>query len=181
MLRLILVGSYATMAAHQNANRSGKLTETMNRREFMTWVGVGSLASSLPVALAACNPGGTDQATPEAEPEAAAASPEAAAPAEAIAIGTAADLDAQGSLVVENPEKVIVVRDPADATKVLALTANCNHKNCTVEWKAADSTFVCPCHQSIFALDGTLQTGPATEPLKPLTATIEGDQILVSL
>jgi cytochrome b6-f complex iron-sulfur subunit len=28
----------------------------MNRREFLMWVGIGGLASSLPVALTACSP-----------------------------------------------------------------------------------------------------------------------------
>ncbi len=138
----------------------------MNRREFITWAGVSALATSLPVALAACNPG-------EGEPTA----ETAAGP---IPVGSVQELEAQGSLVIEEPEKIIVVRDPTDATQVLALTANCNHRNCTVEWQADDQTFVCPCHQSIFALDGTKQAGPATESLRSLTATIDGGQILVA-
>ena len=28
----------------------------MNRREFLMWVGVGGVASSLPIAIAACSP-----------------------------------------------------------------------------------------------------------------------------
>ncbi|MBD1808302.1 hypothetical protein H6F98_23020 [Microcoleus sp. FACHB-SPT15] len=36
----------------------------MNRREFITWVGVGGIASSLPVALAACSPKSTESESP---------------------------------------------------------------------------------------------------------------------
>ncbi|NJL01796.1 MAG: Rieske (2Fe-2S) protein [Spirulinaceae cyanobacterium SM2_1_0] len=143
----------------------------MNRREFLTWVGVGSLATSLPLALAACNPSGTDSAAPETE---------AATDPDAIALGTVSELAAAGSLVATSPEKVIVVADPADESQLLAFTANCNHSNCTVEWNPDETLFVCPCHQSRFALDGSLQSGPATADLEPLTVTVEGDQIFVS-
>lgn len=166
----------------------------MKRRSFLTWVGAGWLAASLPLAIAACSPSATTTdadagvedgtATPEAA-DAPADAPEestvASAADSAITVGTLADLDAQGSLVIEDPEKVIVVRDPNNPDGVLALTANCNHRDCTVGWEADSTQFVCPCHQSIFAIDGTIEGGPATEPLRVLSATIDGDTVQVSL
>lgn len=167
----------------------------MKRRNFLTWLGAGWLAASLPLAIAACTPSET---TSDAEPNAeeGAASPETpetetSTPpdestvvintASALAVGTLTDLDAQGSLVVEDPEKVIVIRDPSNADGVIALTANCNHQNCTVDWDSASSQFVCPCHQSKFAIDGTIEQGPATQPLRVLSAVIDGDTVQVSL
>lgn len=139
----------------------------MNRRDFLSWAGVGGLATFLPIAIAACSPSGSnDTADATDEPQ-------------SIDVGSLSDLDSKGSLLIESPQKVIVVRDPADATAVLALTANCNHRDCTVEWQADSSEFLCPCHQSRFALDGSIQEGPATEALRPLTVTVENDQIKV--
>ncbi len=147
----------------------------MNRRNFMYWVGIGGLATSLPMALAAC---GSDSATDSSEPTATATDESAA---NGLAIGTVSELDSQGSLVVEDPEKVIVVRDPSNSAAVIALTANCNHRNCTVDWVADSQEFVCPCHQSRFGLDGRVLEGPATEPLRPLQSEIADDTITVTL
>ncbi|MDA0268478.1 MAG: Rieske (2Fe-2S) protein [Cyanobacteria bacterium] len=158
----------------------------LNRRYFLSWLGFGGLVAALQTVIAACAPKpNTTADAPSAAPTdaAPATAPEATSATDAglLTVGTLADLDAQGSLVVESPEKVIVVRDPDNADGVLALTANCNHKNCTVGWSADSSQFICPCHESKFALDGTLLEGPATEPLQPLVATVDGDTILVTL
>lgn len=141
----------------------------MNRRDFLSWVGVGGLAASLPVAIAACGPTGTDPS------DATGGSPQS------FTVGSVSDLDSNGSILVEAPEKVIVVRDPADESNILALTANCNHRDCTVEWQADSSEFLCPCHQSRFALDGSIEDGPATQPLRPLTVSVENDEITVTV
>jgi cytochrome b6-f complex iron-sulfur subunit len=161
----------------------------MKRRNFLTWMGVSGLATSLPLAIAACAPSETDADSAVGTEENAANSDATEAPEEtavasnaaAITVGTLADLDAQGSLVIEDPDKVIVIRDPNNADGVIALTANCNHQNCTVGWDAENSQFVCPCHQSKFAIDGTLEQGPATQPLQVLAASVDGDTVQVSL
>jgi cytochrome b6-f complex iron-sulfur subunit len=46
-----------------------------------------------------------------------------------------------------------------------------------VEWK--DTEFACPCHGSTFNPDGTVANGPATDPLSPYEAKIEGDLVLI--
>jgi cytochrome b6-f complex iron-sulfur subunit len=154
---------------------------TMNRRNFLYWVGIGGLATSLPIAIAACGPDATNSTdTTEPAPDTTDTATEQPA-ADGLMLGTISDLDSQGSLVIEDPEKVIVVRDPSNSEAVIALTANCNHRDCTVEWAADSQEFVCPCHQSRFALDGSIVDGPATEPLRPLQAEIANDTITVTM
>ncbi|MEM6434788.1 MAG: ubiquinol-cytochrome c reductase iron-sulfur subunit [Cyanobacteria bacterium P01_D01_bin.115] len=154
----------------------------MKRREFINWVGAGLMATSLPVAIAACTPKETAEAPPA----------EAEAPKEAppkldtsiredgfAALGTVADLDTEGSLskksFVAGP--VIVIRDPANAAGVIALNSMCTHQGCGVEWK--DDTFACPCHGSTFNPDGSVANGPAAEPLGSYEAKVDGDLVLV--
>lgn len=154
----------------------------MKRREFMNWVGAGFMATSLPVAIAACTPKETAEApAPEAE-----APPEAAPKLDTsiredgfAALGTVADLDTEGFLAktgfVAGP--VIVIRDPANAEAVIALNSMCTHQGCSVEWK--EDTFACPCHGSKFNTDGSVADGPATDPLGSYEAKIDGDVIVV--
>ncbi|PSN19176.1 cytochrome B6 [filamentous cyanobacterium CCP5] len=149
----------------------------MKRREFVNWVGFGVLASSLPVAIAACQ--SEDTASAPAEGDTATAD---AAPREDgfAAIGTVADLDAQGSLSDKTfqGEQVAVARN---GEAIVAVNSLCTHQGCSVEWDGDASQFSCPCHGSKFNPDGSVAEGPATEPLPSYEAMIEGDQVLVKV
>ena len=154
----------------------------MKRREFMNWVGLGAIATSLPVAIAACTPQTTtEEPAADADPaDAPAAKVDSSIREDGFAaLGTVADLDSAGFLAktafVAGP--VIVIRDPANAEAVIALNSMCTHQGCSVEWN--ESEFACPCHGSKFNTDGTVANGPATEPLGSYEATIDGDLVLV--
>ncbi|MEO0409490.1 MAG: ubiquinol-cytochrome c reductase iron-sulfur subunit, partial [Cyanobacteria bacterium P01_A01_bin.135] len=147
------------------------------RREFMNWVGFGALATSLPVAIAACQ---SDTATPEAETEPAAETAELDDTPDAdgfAAIGTVTELD-EGTIAKQNfkGEQVAVVRA---AEGVVAVNTLCTHQGCTVKWDG--EAFACPCHGSNFFADGTVATGPASEPLGTYEAKIDGDRVLVKI
>ncbi len=149
----------------------------MKRRDFMNWIGVGAIATSLPVAIAACTPGADEAATSEATapPETDSGSADGF-----VALGTTAELEAQGSLTSEDAfsEPVVVIQDPADPAALIALSAKCTHAGCTVVWQ--EDLFACPCHGSKFNPDGTVATGPADAPLAKYTAKVEGDSVMVS-
>ncbi len=142
----------------------------MDRREFMSWAGTGFIATSLPMALAACSPAAKENADTVSSPEAA-AKPEAASKvaqtpdAEGfISVGNVSDLDTAGFLADRDfpGGAVIVVRDPEDAAKVVALSSVCTHEGCTVRWRS--DKFACACHGSSFAPDGAVEAGPAENP-----------------
>jgi Rieske Fe-S protein len=71
----------------------------------------------------------------------------------------------EGGVMNLGQGKIAVWRD-ADGNP-RAVSASCTHKGCTVAWNNADQTWDCPCHGSIFAIDGSVIHGPAVEPLAP--------------
>lgn len=150
----------------------------MKRRDFLYWVGAGALASSLPVALAACTPSSTDDAADtDAEPAA------DAAPVEDgfEVIGSVGDLDSKGSLLKKGTAAgpVLVIRDPDNANSVIAVNPKCTHQGCDVKWKAGDAVFDCACHGSQFAADGSVLNGPASTNLDNYDVEIQGDQVVI--
>ncbi|BAY14262.1 Rieske [2Fe-2S] domain-containing protein [Nostoc sp. HK-01] len=138
----------------------------MKRRDFINWVGLGLIASNLPVAIAACSsPSSTSTS---------------AASGDWQKIGTAKELDQNGQLLVKNsPVGNVLVVSTSQAGNLIAVDPTCTHKGCTVDWKADAKKFACPCHRAEYGTDGQVQKGPAEKPLKTYTAKIEGDAILV--
>ena len=156
----------------------------MNRREFISWVGVGAIASSLPVAIAACAP---EQSAPPTDENTAPSTDKAADKAADksiredgfIAVGTVAALDAEKS-ILDKKADVIVVRDPA-SNNLAAFSPICTHTGCTVDWDSEAKEFACPCHGSKFAADGEVTSGPAKKPLAPHAIKEEEGSILVKV
>ncbi len=152
----------------------------MDRRTFLAWVGVGWVASSLPVALAACSSNSTksDNSTNKATAANPTPSAEGFQP-----VGTVAELDRKGQILNKQLASgpVLVIRNPDNANNLAAVNPTCTHKGCTVAWKTNKKLFVCPCHDSEFAVDGKVVEGPAKKPLPTYEAKIEGDSILVKV
>lgn len=152
----------------------------MKRREFMNWVGLGVLASSLPAAIAACRSSDTS-VTFEGDSITSVEVDSSPRLDGFAAIGTIAEL--QKDSFISNRtfqgEQVIVIRDPADPTGILAINSLCTHQGCSVAWIDDDQAFSCPCHGSKFNPDGSVAAGPAESPLGMFEAKVEGDLVLV--
>lgn len=140
----------------------------MNRRDFLMWVGVGGVASSLPVAIAACTPQSEKSESP-------------ARPDGFTSIGTVGELNQKGQILKTGLAKgsVLAVTNPANPKTITAVNPTCTHRGCTVEWKADKKAFVCPCHDAEYSPDGKVIEGPAKKALATYQTKIEGDSILV--
>jgi menaquinol-cytochrome c reductase iron-sulfur subunit len=62
---------------------------------------------------------------------------------------------------------------------VNAFTANCPHLGCGYRWIADRKRFECPCHGSIFDLDGRVLAGPTPRRLDSLETRVENGRLLV--
>lgn len=131
----------------------------MNRRDFITFVGLGWIASSLPVLIAACS---------------------SQKPKGWQTVGTTEDLDKTGQLLAKNsPVGPVLVVGKSKSNNLIAVDPTCTHAGCTVQWKDDAKKFSCPCHASNFGNDGKVQTGPATQPLATYSVKIEKNSVLV--
>jgi cytochrome b6-f complex iron-sulfur subunit len=157
----------------------------MDRRTFLGWVGIGAIASSLPVAIAASVNAKEGSSVAASVPSTTASSVSTATGATTIAqsggfvkVGTVAQLnqDGQISQTVSGIGPVLVVNPN---NNLVAVNPTCTHKGCIVKWEAKDQKFDCPCHDAEFGIDGSVKDGPAKKPLKVYTAKIEGDSVLV--
>jgi cytochrome b6-f complex iron-sulfur subunit len=141
----------------------------MKRREFFQWVGLSLLASSLPVAFAALT----------SEDDTLASSAATKASKDWQKIGSVAQLDKNGQLLVESSPigAILVVGTSKKPKNLIAVRPNCTHQGCTVEWKS--NQFACPCHGSRFGADGKVRNGPAEKPLRTYLAKIEAGSVFV--
>ena len=92
-------------------------------------------------------------------------------------LGAAADVPVGGGKVFA--DKQVVVTQPTQGT-FAAFSAVCTHQGCTVD-TVADGTINCPCHGSKFKIaDGSVATGPASQPLPKKSVTVTGGQITLA-
>jgi menaquinol-cytochrome c reductase iron-sulfur subunit len=66
----------------------------------------------------------------------------------------------------------------ADNT-VVAFGPQCTHLGCAYHWEEGKHEFLCPCHTSVFALDGKVTAGPAPRPLDRYDVKVEGGKLFV--
>jgi Rieske Fe-S protein len=94
----------------------------------------------------------------------------------AIELAATADIPVGGGLVILKDN--VVVTQPA-AGEFKAFSAVCPHVGCLLD-KVANGTIDCPCHGSTFRIsDGSVVTGPATQPLTPVAITVTDGMITI--
>jgi menaquinol-cytochrome c reductase iron-sulfur subunit len=70
-----------------------------------------------------------------------------------------------------------VVKQPDN--QVVAFGPQCTHLGCAYHWEDSKNEFLCPCHSSLFALDGKVVSGPAPRPLDRFETKVQGTKLLV--
>jgi Rieske Fe-S protein len=75
------------------------------------------------------------------------------------------------------PFPLLVLR--SSPSQMLAYDARCPHLGCAV--RGAQKLVICPCHGSLFNLDGSVKLGPATRPLTLLKVAFDGTTVVVTV
>lgn len=87
--------------------------------------------------------------------------------------GEAALKPGEGVILDQDGERIAVSKD-GDG-RLHAVSATCTHLGCLVGWNPIDGTWDCPCHGSRFERDGSVLSGPATDPLERRTLATPQD------
>ena len=78
----------------------------------------------------------------------------------------------------EKQERSIWIVKRPDSS-ITAYSPNCPHLGCGYRWSDADQRFNCPCHGSVFDLNGKVLGGPSPRSLDTLEVKQENDRVLV--
>ena len=65
------------------------------------------------------------------------------------------------------------------AAQVVAYGPQCTHLGCAYRWDENRNHFLCPCHTSIFGVDGAVVSGPAPRPLDRYETKVENGKLLL--
>ena len=148
------------------------MTDDLTRRKVLGSAAAVGAVGVLATTLAAC--GGDDSASSTPTTPASGAGGDSSGSAGEVRVKTAEIPEGGGAVVGD----VVVVKDGGD---VRAFSAVCPHQGCLVD-SVSDGTITCPCHGSQFATsDGGVIRGPATRGLAAVTASVEGDEVVVTV
>lgn len=89
-----------------------------------------------------------------------------------IPVGASAIPEVGGTPYRDQAGKFYITRNEDG---VQALYWKCVHLGCTVPYNAAKNDFQCPCHGSIFDLEGARTGGPATRRMDRFPVTVQDD------
>ncbi len=158
-----LVDSPSTADPQHDAHDTG-CDGCLDRRAILVRAGVVTMGVAAAGVLAACSSGGS---TPGTGGGSAAAGGALAQLSDVPVGGAIAAKDADG--------KPIILTQPTAGT-VVALSAICTHQGCTVAPDGKKLT--CPCHGSVFDLNGDNVSGPAPTPLPGIDVHVTDGAVL---
>jgi menaquinol-cytochrome c reductase iron-sulfur subunit len=80
-----------------------------------------------------------------------------------------------GWKVISEKSTAWVVKGPGG--QVTAFGPQCTHLGCAYHWEEGKGQFLCPCHTSLFSIDGKVAAGPAPRPLDRYQTRLNGSKL----
>lgn len=138
----------------------------MDRKDFLSQVGVGAAAFLAPICLGGI--AGCGKSSKESTPS---------APSNVdftLDVSSGALASNGGYLVSQG---ILVAR--TNSGTFLAVSAACTHEGTTVNYNAANNNFVCPNHGAKFSSSGMVTLGPATTNLKSYNTSLTNSTLRI--
>jgi Rieske Fe-S protein len=164
---------------------------SLERRSVLRVAGVAGVVGVVGVGLAACGSsgnsttasGGSTAGSSAAASDTSGAASGSSASASSGGSGSGTSLGASSQVPVGGgfiftSQKVVVTQPTAGDYK--AFSSTCTHMGCQVS-QVSGGTIDCPCHGSKYSItDGSVQAGPAPQPLPAEKVTVQGGQIYLN-
>lgn len=138
----------------------------MDRKDFLSQVGVGAAAFLAPICLggiAGCGKSSNDS------------TPSAPSNVDFTLDVSSGALASNGGFLVS--QGILVAR--TNASTFLAVSAACTHEGTSVTYNAANNNFVCPNHGAKFSSSGMVTLGPATTNLKSYNTSLTNSTLRI--
>ena len=78
-------------------------------------------------------------------------------------VGTVAEIAQKPYFITTFNRKDVLIRKVSETWEAISLI--CSHKKCTVEYKADNEQFICPCHDGVYDKNGKVVSGPPPKAL----------------
>jgi cytochrome b6-f complex iron-sulfur subunit len=133
-------------------------TEPVNRKEFLKTTALALAGVALgPAFLESCSKG---NATPQGP-----------------SVNFTVDLNASANAALKDvggyiySNGVIIARISTLDLGFIALAQKCTHSGCNIAYNSSSQTFICPCHNGTFDLNGNVISGPPQSPVLKYSIT----------
>ncbi|HEV3172832.1 MAG TPA: Rieske (2Fe-2S) protein [Actinocrinis sp.] len=164
----------------------------LERRAVLRVAGVAGVAGLAAVGLAACSSagdsgsangsanGGTGTSAAPMPSDTSggmgSASAQAGGSGSGTALGATSQIPVGGGMIFAS-QKIVVTQPTAGTFK--GFSSTCTHAGCQVS-QVSGGTIDCPCHGSKYSItDGSVQAGPAPQPLPAANVTVQGGQLFL--
>lgn len=135
----------------------------MDRRTFLSTVGLGGAA----VVCAQCLSGCVPPDNPISPPTNIDFTLDLSASANAALTSVGGYLYKDGVIVANTPHGYV------------AVSQQCTHQGTTIYYDGTNNVFVCPAHGSVFSTSGAVLNGPASSPLGKYHTSLNGSSLRV--
>ena len=127
----------------------------MNRKEFLSLVGIGATGVFVASCFSACKKENSNTIDFTLD----------------LSSSANAALTTNGGYLVS--QGVIVAK--TNAGDYIAVSAACTHEGVNVQFQSSSNRFHCPAHGANFTTTGTVQNGPANSPLTQYNTSLSGN------
>lgn len=152
------------------------MQESLTRRRFLELCAgaIGAVAASSALeAIAGCTPGASPAAS-NANLPSGVLTPGSGLTAKVAAVS---DLSETPKAYQLNAQTTVYAYERSGAPVVVSNI--CTHLACPVAWNNGTDTFICPCHGSVYNLDGQVVSGPAPQPLMRFQTQVQSGDLYV--
>ena len=99
-----------------------------------------------------------------------------------VAVDSSSPLSKTGTAALVNFSGGSVLVDHPSANVYNALSSICTHQSCQITgFDTGSGHFICPCHGSMFDVNGKVTQGPASYPLNKYQTYVSGNQLTIKI